>query len=101
MGKTLAERLPELPGPNRMIDGYAMFNDTQMREYAARAVREAGALTFQGIPIVENPAMPDDRWVLVPREPAEAMQDAHRMYGDTSDWWQAVVAAAPTQEKES
>ena len=42
-------------------------------------------------------------WKLVPTEPTEAMQDAHRMYGDTSDWWNAVLAAAPalaTQHQE-
>jgi hypothetical protein len=43
-------------------------------------------------------------WKLVPVEPTEAMQDAHRMYGDTSDWWNAMLAAAPalaTQHQES
>lgn len=37
-------------------------------------------------------------WKLVPVEPTEAMQDAHRMYGDTSDWWNATLAAAPTRQ---
>ena len=36
---------------------------------------------------------------LVPSEPTEAMRTAHAMYGDTSDWWQAVVAAAPSPEQ--
>lgn len=36
----------------------------------------------------------DDAWVQVTREPTEAMETAHAMYGDTSDWWQAVVEAA-------
>ncbi len=34
-------------------------------------------------------------WVLVPWEPTEAMRTAHAMYADTSDWWQAVISAAP------
>lgn len=36
----------------------------------------------------------DDEWVQVPFVPTEAMETAHAMYGDTSDWWQAVVEAA-------
>lgn len=40
----------------------------------------------------------EEEWVLVPREPTEAMRTAHAMYGDTSDWWQAVIAAAPRHE---
>lgn len=37
-----------------------------------------------------------DEWVLVPVEPTEAMQTAHHIYGDTSDWWRAVIAAVPS-----
>lgn len=33
-------------------------------------------------------------WVMVPRDPTEAMHTAHAMYGDTSDWWTAVLVAA-------
>lgn len=36
-------------------------------------------------------------YALVPVEPTEAMRAAHAMYGDTSDWWSTVLAAA-TQE---
>lgn len=36
-------------------------------------------------------------WVMVPCEPTNAMREAYRMYGDTSDWWNAVVSAAPKQ----
>lgn len=38
---------------------------------------------------------PSGEWVMVPFEPTEAMHTAHKMYVDTSDWWQAVIAAAP------
>lgn len=34
-----------------------------------------------------------DGWVLVPIDPTDAMQTAHDMYGDTSDWWNAVISA--------
>lgn len=39
--------------------------------------------------------MNESRWVLLPEQPTEEMRTAHAMYGDTSDWWNAVVAAAP------
>lgn len=44
--------------------------------------------------------MSENDWVMVPRVPDEAMRTAHAMYGDTSDWWDAVLAAAP-QPKEA
>lgn len=34
-------------------------------------------------------------WKLVPVEPTEEMETANAMYGDTSDWWNAVITAAP------
>lgn len=37
-------------------------------------------------------------YVMVPRVPTDEMETAHRMYGDTSDWWQAVIAASQGQE---
>jgi hypothetical protein len=43
-----------------------------------------------------SPAGVPDGLVLVPVEPTEAMQTAHHIYGDTSDWWSAVIAAAPS-----
>ena len=36
---------------------------------------------------------PPDGMVLVPVDPTDAMQTAHDMYGDTSDWWNAVISA--------
>lgn len=39
--------------------------------------------------------MSETEWVLVPRVPTEAMEAARRMYGDTSDWWNAMLASAP------
>lgn len=32
---------------------------------------------------------------LVPVEPTPEMETANAMYGDTSDWWNAVITAAP------
>jgi len=44
-----------------------------------------------------SPAGVPDGYVLVPREPTFAMQAAHQIHGDTSDWWNAVIeAAAPS-----
>jgi hypothetical protein len=37
--------------------------------------------------------------VLVPVEPTKEMETAHRMYGDTSDWWQAVTSAAISAQR--
>ena len=39
-------------------------------------------------------------WRLVPIVPTDAMETAHAMYGDTSDWWNAVIDAAPTPAAE-
>lgn len=38
-------------------------------------------------------------WVLVPHEATPEMHAAHRMYCDTSDWWNAVVAASPLEQR--
>lgn len=37
-------------------------------------------------------------WAIVPRDATPAMDDAHRMHGDTSDWWTAVLTAAEKPE---
>lgn len=78
--------LPELPAHHITI--YPMetklYTADQMRAYAEAALtREAPRA---GVP---------DGWKLVPVTPTEAMRTAHSMYGDTSDWWNAVLAATP------
>lgn len=42
----------------------------------------------------EEVIAPPDGMVLVPIDPTDAMQTAHDMYGDTSDWRNAVISAA-------
>jgi len=46
------------------------------------------------------PVAVEDGWRLVPIVPTDAMETAHAMYGDTSDWWNAVIDAAPTPAAE-
>lgn len=43
--------------------------------------------------IEQHGIAPPDGMVLVPVDPTDAMQTAHDMYGDTSDWWNAVISA--------
>lgn len=40
-----------------------------------------------------QPQRATSEFVLMPVEPNEAMETAHAMYGDTSDWWNAVITA--------
>lgn len=35
------------------------------------------------------------KYKIVPVEPTPEMEGAHEVFGDTSDWWNAVVAVAP------
>jgi hypothetical protein len=39
--------------------------------------------------------------VLVPREPTPEMRAAHSIHGDTSDWWNAVISAAPSHPEDA
>lgn len=67
-----------MPRAAQVFEALVMIAQHQARALAQQDVLVAG----------------DDEWVQVPREPTEAMETAHAMYGDTSDWWQAVVEAA-------
>lgn len=35
------------------------------------------------------------KYKIVPVEPTPEMEGAHEVFGDTSDWWNAVIAVAP------
>lgn len=63
-----------------------LAGQAQLKEVMVGAIEMSKRIEQHGI-------APPDGWVLVPVDPTDAMQTAHDMYGDTSDWWNAVISA--------
>jgi hypothetical protein len=67
------------------------------------SIRATGKLPLAGTKLythAERARVPEGM-VLVPREPTPEMRAAHSIHGDTSDWWNAVLAAAPSQPEDA
>lgn len=98
-----------LSAPAMAVEPFAWAKPGEIADFQRKKLRGGRFGLFVGevpdsdcpVPVYLAPqpaagAVPEG-WVPVPVEPTEAMRTAHAMYGDTSDWWNAVLAAA-TQE---
>lgn len=82
---------------NRGLNTIRALAKTVRAELAARLPGDP----LHGFPVVVNPALPPDGWVMVPRELTEEMRDRVkvRAAGHWPGWdaiWEYFLAAAPT-----
>ena len=107
-GEAVAELIHSADALTRMVvlpEGMQLGYGTHKLYASPTRASEAGD-SFHGIPVVVNPALPPDGWVLVPREPTDPMIDAGvdarinalRVGGSgnpSADTYRAMIAAAP------